>query len=391
MRSLDHTQFGHVPGLLPDANQRHLVALLVCQGDLAAVSHFPSPADRDAWLATVIESGKTDPRVRDLLPLAYHCLSERGIDVKDIAYLRSLRLAFAGRNHQQADAWSKVVFQLQLAGIDPVMLKGNSLIVDYYDDPTLRPMTDADILVRIEDQSRAGDILQTLGFRKVTLDQDTTNPEFEHATPYTRAGREWSDIDLHVHVLSKCHAAEIDQWFFNQLEEYEFYGVKTHRLNPTALLTHLLLHGLRHSSTTPIRWIVDCHHVLHHRADDINWREMLSFARQHQFTLRLSLALLYLHDEFGSMLPTDVEEHLRWHRPRYFERMETTFLLKLFPEDASLLSRSLYLVRSMSWRACRMRGGWYIPLDFIRVVRHLIAGRSVRTALVRAWRYGKNN
>ena len=87
---------------------------------------------------------------------------------------------------------------LDAAGVPAILFKGAAALDRLYDDPGLRPMDDADLLVRPSDRERAADVIARLGYAR----RDDEPGRFGHA-----GQDEWTfdgpiQIDLHWHVVA---------------------------------------------------------------------------------------------------------------------------------------------------------------------------------------------
>ena len=167
-------------------------------------------------------------------------------------------------------------------------------------------MADADIYVTKEQQLKAHETLISLDWNEVNGKANLRNSKFEHAAPYVFSEFAYGSVDLHTHIMSKYPNDGIDQWYTRQTERFSYEGVSSSRLNPTALLTHTILHGMRWDQLTPVNWIIDSAMICRLRGDEIDWDAILIFARKHKVLVRLGLGLTYLHEEFQVQIPAKV-------------------------------------------------------------------------------------
>ena len=128
-------------------------------------------------------------------------------------------------------------------------------------------------------------------------------------------------------MLRDCLNPAADRWFWSAVEPVDFLGIEALQLEPTALLFHTLLHGIRWNEETPIRWIPDALAIVRERGKAIDWDRLLDFAAAQNMTHRLALGLIYLAQNFGLKLPEPVWTHLQRYRPTLRERIENTVVL----------------------------------------------------------------
>ena len=81
-------------------------------------------------------------------------------------------------------------------------------------------------------------------------------------------------------------------------------------LDPTRMLFHTAIHGLRWNEESPIRWIVDAMMILRTAGHEIDWTALADQADAMQMSDRLHRALAYLEAEFDAPIDTGVLERL---------------------------------------------------------------------------------
>lgn len=180
--------------------------------------------------------------------------------------MRYLRLLL--QSERQMLAVENLLQALDNAGVDHMMVKGCDL-KRLYPKPELRPMGDADILIRTEQYDRVKAVMESLGY--------TFRSENQHVY-------EWSTSHLHVE-LHKTLIPPSDRRF------YESYGTgwkyarhrSGHRfeLTPEDAFVFLVVHFARHYLYSG----VGCRHVLdlyvYSRAyPELNWKYIESELRR---------------------------------------------------------------------------------------------------------------
>jgi hypothetical protein len=136
-------------------------------------------------------------------------------------------------------------------------------------------------------------------------------------------------------------------------------GTKTRQLDATALLLHVVVHGIRPNRDPPIRWIADAMTILSHAERDIRWQDIVTFAHAQCLTHRLQLGLSYLVDRFSAPIPSFVLSQLRAANVSWTEWAEQKFLLDVERRPSTVGRISLVL----SAQARRSQGK--SPLRFL--------------------------
>ena len=106
-----------------------------------------------AWLATnpPADIRTLDEPDRRLLPLVASRLEPLGVRHPLLTAAARLRRRTAERNEQLLRTAGGIVSFLGEAGVETLVLKGVPLLLEYYQAPDLRPMSDVDLLVHPSD------------------------------------------------------------------------------------------------------------------------------------------------------------------------------------------------------------------------------------------------
>lgn len=254
-----------------------------------------------------------------------------------------------------------VLKELNESGVTWLVLKGNALAEELYQDPAYKRMNDIDLLIPRHDLARAWDIFKRNGFQQVaSLDEkaDRGQEDFSHHWP-PLVNRDLTCIfGVHWNLISPLSGAEIPKTLlFEKVESFNFHGLSARRLEPTVFLFHLLIHLSPFKSG--LKEIMDPLNFIKHRADDIEWDRLrllilssrtwnpayfsLSalLALQPQATLAEILRALRdgLHDKVSSRVRTWTMERtsdpglLVTHRTTHFSRIEKAYALFSLSRD----------------------------------------------------------
>jgi len=311
--------------LWPSAEQRLLLEAALLEDERAIAAYH-------VWRRTVSLDSEFSIASLRLLPLVYDNMSRLGVREPLMGRLKGAYRRAWYETHQLFHRTQPVVERLVASGIDVLLLKGAPLVLSYYRNHALRPMADVDIAVPRPQLGHALGILESLGWRfPIEPDRDTIR--FRHAAQ--GLGSDGGEVDLHWRVLydASNDAAEAALW--SAVEPLEFMGTRVRQLDPTHLLLHVVVHGVRWNPETPIRWIPDALVILRTRAS-LDWNRLVAFAVTHRLTCRLALGLSYLSEAFDAPIPSDVLSRLQAANISLLERIENTVLLR----DYGRLERS---------------------------------------------------
>jgi len=272
---------------------------------------LPGDAARAAWEVWRQHASleALDGGSKRLLPLLYRNLRALGVDDPAFAEFKAGQRYNWFQNQSLFHQSAKTVAALSAAGIPTLLLKGASLATRFYADPSLRPMSDLDLLVPEADARRAYQRLLDLGWQP-------DNPAFDleahldtrHSTGYSLDGG--CHLDLHQHLLADCFYPEADQPFWAQAEPCTFYGAPTATLCATDDLIHVCVHAARYNPFPPVRWAADAVHILRSTEHPVDWERLLRLAETLRLSLSLHAALTYLREALDAPVPAAVLDGL---------------------------------------------------------------------------------
>ncbi|MGZ8594588.1 MAG: nucleotidyltransferase family protein [Actinomycetota bacterium] len=133
--------------------------------------------------------------------------------------------------------------RLRRAGIDAILLKGPAISRWLYDDESERPYVDCDLLVAPDDQVRAEDALNGLGYRRMGLDA------ISHDRPHHAITLRRDDglaIDLH-HTFVGVDGDDRELWreLSARTETMDLAGAEVTSLAPAAKALVVALHAAK--------------------------------------------------------------------------------------------------------------------------------------------------
>ncbi len=228
-------------------------------------------------------------------------------------------------NHVLFDKVRPIVAHLEETGIRTLLLKGVPLVLTYYRNPAVRPMADIDIIVGPAQVRQSIAAIEASGWQRNQSASDD-DLKYRHSMQFTN--RKGLEFDVHWHFLFEACNDEADAFFWSSAVPLDFGGVRTLQLDPTAMLVHVILHGIRWNADPPTRWIPDALSILRRDTCGIDWDRVIAFAASQRLTYRLRLGLRFLADRHQASIPPSVLTRLQATRVSVLERIENTVVLR---------------------------------------------------------------
>lgn len=306
------------------------------------------PAFR-AWRDQVDIDGPIDGGTYRLLPMVYKRMRDLGVDDPLMGRMKGVYRRSWVETHSLFHDMAPTVERLEAAGVQTLLLKGAPLALTYYRSYATRPMFDLDLVVPFPQRDEALRVLRDMGWNAGSMVRTHELPD-QHGLDHRNAsGRE---LDLHWRWLREAPADAADDWFWSGAERLEFCGVSTRQPSPTAMLVHLVAHGVRSNVEPPIRWIVDAATVI--ATASIDWPALVGFAKAQKLSYRLGLGLDYLARHYEAPVPEEILRELKAAGLSLIERMEN--IVYLGPAETMYRPRLYPLVDY--WRNLRNQDPW---------------------------------
>jgi hypothetical protein len=155
------------------------------------------------------------------------------------------------------------------AGIEYVVLKGPSLAHCAYEDPSLRPFGDLDLLVRTTDWDAASEILGKAGFERAHPEaREGFHASFGKALVHSRG--DGVEVDLHRRLVVGPHGLCADPGeLFSGVQSFELGGRRLPRLADTWLFLHVCMHAALGTRAPLLLALRDVLEVA--RMDGVDW------------------------------------------------------------------------------------------------------------------------
>lgn len=278
----------------------------------------------EAW-SRWISSGdidRIDTASFRLLPLVYVKLRAERIEDPVMDKLKGVYRHAWYKNRLLFRHMASVLRSLHDAGIQTLVLKGAPLVLSYYKDYGLRPMTDFDVLVHTDQALAAVHLLQQSGWAPSDRWPEAFHEAYlsvGHALGFKdSSGRQF---DLHWHVLPECCRPQADDDFWAGAVPIEIDGVSTLTLNPADHLLHVSAHGVRWDPLPPFRWVADATAIMNSGAD-LDWNRLVAQAQKRRLVWPLKEALRYLRQTFDAPVPNAILEKIENSPASKMDRLE---------------------------------------------------------------------
>ena len=212
------------------------------QHTLLRAALLPRPEALEAWRAAGawLDPARMDPGSRQLLPLVWANLTRQGVSDPTLERLARFYEDTRVRVEALLVAAGRLLSSLHAAGIPTLVLKGGALVVGYYRDTGVRPMSDLDVLVPTSAATAAREILQDHGWSP-RFRWSALGVRMMHAAVFD--GAHGQPIDLHWHVFAECCRPDDDAALWERSIPIEIGGVATRALSPADQLLHVCVHG----------------------------------------------------------------------------------------------------------------------------------------------------
>ncbi len=256
-------------------------------------------------------------------PLVYTNLRSSGLStliprtaIRDLetSYYQSLAACTRSK-----PATREVLTAMGQNAIAAILLRGRSLGEAIYGNPALRPFSDLDLLVRLEDAPRAKEILLNLGYNLPSGSVDAHYFERNHL--HLQLAKSADVVELHWALDHKYTLFVIDYAeIFRAATVGRIAGVEALCLSPEDLLLTLCIHLVKHCTYS--RYITpgpdlldrvasagflilycDVATLIRRRGADLDWAAVVEKARRWQVESAVQPALAAVAELFAAPVP----------------------------------------------------------------------------------------
>lgn len=219
--------------------------------------------------------------------------------------LQASAIRVAASHRRLLDESGRAVSVVRSAGVEVAVLKGPALVERYYDDATLRPYGDVDLLVRPGGFAAALDALRDAGYLLADRNWEFLVEDLRgqvHLTSPTGAV-----IELHWHVVNGSRQRATLRMgpdeLWDAVEPAELGGVVSGVLARPDELAHLLLHSAMHGCDR-LGWLTDVRAVT--APADLDWDRVVRRLQRWRFGAGGGHVLALARRLTGAAVPEDV-------------------------------------------------------------------------------------
>lgn len=272
-----------------------------------------------AWKQGVVLD-EIDGGSQRLLPLVHERLKGLAPDDEQMERLKGVYKKTWFINQIFMTNAARVVRKLQKAGIPVLLFKGLALILKYYQNPALRPMTDVDLAVPWAQAETAGNLLQKLGYR---FKIPASYPIFRENVMALKNGVNFVNesgyhLDLHWGLLKHAAFPEANRGFWERAKPVMFRGARALALTPEDQLLQVLEHGAHWGRIPTVRWVADALYILR-GCREFDWGYFSNVAIEKQLAIPVFKMTTYLKNTFDFPVPDGLMKQLKNHRASGFE------------------------------------------------------------------------
>lgn len=255
-----------------------------------------------------------------LLPLLY--VNLKRLEVKDalMSKLKGIYLKAWYENQRLFFEASKIIDYLHNEGIQTMVLKGIPLAILYYRNYGVRPMSDIDILVPASQAVLTFDVLKRAGWSPTANESLDAPMQYRHSQQFI--GESGTEVDLHWNIMMESTRVDPASDFWSKAVPIKIHGIPSNTLDPTDMLFHVIVHGIKWNPEPPIRWIADAMTIIRSNNPDIDWTRIINHAKKYMVSLQVKEGLCYLYDKFQAPVPKTIMDDIKAMPVSHLERFE---------------------------------------------------------------------
>jgi len=272
------------------------------------------------WQSDTDWEGHLDNGSFRLLPLLY--VNLRRLQVKDplMGKLKGIYLKAWYENQRLFFEASKIIDYLHNEGIQTIVLKGIPLAVLHYRNYGVRPMSDIDILVPASQAVLTADALKRAGWSPTAYESLDVPMQYRHSQQFI--GESGTEVDLHWNIMMESTRVDPASDFWSKAVPIKIQGVPSNALDPTDMLFHVIVHGIKWNEEPPIRWIADAMTIIQSPDLQIDWPRIISHAKKYMVSLQVREGLHYLYEQFRAPVPETIMDEINNVPVSHLERFE---------------------------------------------------------------------
>jgi hypothetical protein len=205
----------------------------------------------------------------------------------------------------------RVLDALGTRGLRPLLVKGSALAYTLYDDPSLRPRFDTDLLVRKEEAAAAEEVMRALGYRRPA---QVTGELVMYQVDYSRRDPSGLTHVFDFHWKISNRQAVADTLTFEDLDAgaqpVPALGASARGSAAVPALVLACVHRVaHHSADERLIWLYDIH-LLAQGLSSSDVDAFIALSRDRSVTLICADGLLAARRAFATALPSGLLERL---------------------------------------------------------------------------------
>lgn len=223
---------------------------------------------------------------------------------KQLEVLRKEHLANGARNLVNNLELVQIAKAFTLRQIPLIVLKGAFLAEFIYPYPAMRAMSDIDILVHVEDLSRAADVLNELQYQAEYKYVTENIPATIHHLPgFVKKGG--PKIELHWTILTVEDRRPVDvHVLWQRASSIQIANAGLLALCPEDLLLHLCGHAsYHHNFEVGLRALFDVLMTIEHYHEEIDWPAFIVYTKNWYWERGVYVILRLAKDLLGASVP----------------------------------------------------------------------------------------
>jgi len=220
------------------------------------------------------------------------------------------------RNMLFQDGLSQLLSALNGEGIPVIVLKGSALLGSVYQDISLRPMSDLDILIQPDHLDRAEAIALCQGFVYIASrhSQELARMKIRHLANMMHVQKRIS-LEIHQHIVDSASPYHFDlRSFWARARHVTILDSSALTLAPEDLLIYLGINFLRdrhYSSSSAVGQLCDISEVILHYGDSLNWNLIERAAKEYGIAPTLHCAFYICEQLLGTKVPASILARLQ--------------------------------------------------------------------------------
>jgi hypothetical protein len=222
------------------------------------------------------------------------------------------------RNIFLFDELKKILHLFATLKIPVVLLKGAVLAKEVYQDFSVRPLIDLDLLIRPDDRKQAVQNLYSFGYQDFLPERQLgATIDFENEIVLRKPGPAPTHVELHWSLFDAPHYQhhlDLD-WFWSTAEQIDFYGVPAQMFGSSAQILHLCSHLVLHHRGDELLWLQDVAELVNQYNNQIDWNEVLEKARAFDLVLPVKQVMDKVVNEWKVPVPEEFLQKLNATAP----------------------------------------------------------------------------